>query len=89
MVFGSLFLFAGFYLIIRDYLSGYYSPLNSRAFFVGIGGIALGLAFIWRAIRWVQSTDPKLQPKTNICPHCGALIDKNDVQCKKCGKPLQ
>jgi len=76
IAFGALFLFAGCYLI-SDYLARYYNPQNSRAFFAGAGGIVLGLAIIWKAIWWVQTTDPKVQPKTNVGPHFGAVIDES------------
>lgn len=92
-----MFLAAGSY-VIGDGITRYYGPNNSgslvnspqtqRALVAGGGGIMLGLGIIWKSIRWVQTTKPKLQPTADSCPYCGAITEKSDTQCKKCGKHL-
>ena len=93
---GAVFLAVGCYAI-GDYVIRYLaekgvaanlSQQAQRATIIGVGGLVLGSVFTRKGVQWLQETKPKPQSTVDFCPFCGAMIEKNETQCQKCGNQL-
>jgi hypothetical protein len=83
---GIFFLGLGIYaLSIEVSLGHLYSP---RLLVAGGGSVFLGLIFLWQAVQWIRPLKVTPRNTFDVCPFCGAIVEKSAVFCAKCGRQL-
>ena len=82
--FGIFFLGLGIYA-----LSTFLGHRNSPQLLVaGAGGVYLGLLMLWKALEWARPIKASPQNLFDVCPFCGAIVEKSAILCEKCGRQL-